>query len=96
MGEPFILKSVFLLKPIRNVLERIIYKRQLPAVEGPGGLSESQFNFQKDRSTIHAINTVTKKAVKGMNKKYRVIIALDIRNETILWNPSGFSKFQTT
>lgn len=85
LGDPASYRPICLLDTIGKCLERIIHTRLLEAVERVNGLSERQFGFRKERSTIDAINYVVeaaKQAIngKGKNRKYCAIITLDVKN----------------
>ena len=60
---------------------------------GKNGLSENQFGFRKDRSTVDAIQAVVDIATKarrgtGKRKGFCALISIDIRNafNTARWN----------
>lgn len=88
LGEPSSYRPICLLDTMGKILERIIYNRLLPIVEGKGALSEHQYGFRRSRSTIDAVNAVAEIALsaiegkrwKGGSKEYCAVITLDVKN----------------
>lgn len=75
---------MFLFDTIGKKLERIIYKKSLPAVESLGGLSDRHFGLRAARSTVHAIKLVTVLPGNGMHgndgtSKYCAAITFYVR-----------------
>lgn len=88
VGEPSSYRPICLCDTKGKALERIIYNRLLEHVDRVGGLSDYQFGFRKNRSTIDAIKVVVDIAARAIvgtggihgNKKYCAIITLDVKN----------------
>lgn len=95
--EPSSYRPLCMLDTAGKVLERIICNRLEQYSEGGSGLSERQFGFRKQRSTIDAIGTVCDLAQKalagerwmGGEKQYCAVITLDVKNA---FNTANWSK----
>ena len=87
-GEASARRPICLLDTFGKMLESAIQNRLTTVTEGANGLSEDQFGFRKERSTLDAIKKVAgmaKEAIcgkrwKGGTMKYCAIITLDIKN----------------
>lgn len=87
-GDPAAYRPICLLDTVGKVLERVIQNRLLEFTESESGLSDHQFGFRKERSTIDAMNkvvSIARKATegkrwKGGTMKYCAIITLDMKN----------------
>lgn len=66
LGEPSSLRPICLLDSPDKVLERVIYTRLLDHALANGGLSDMQFGFMKNRSTVDAIKTVVDTAASAI------------------------------
>lgn len=88
LGEPSSLRPICLLDSPGKVLERVIYTRLLDHALANGGLSDMQFGFMKNRSTVDAIKTVVDTAASaiegtrwnGGTIEYCAVITLDVQN----------------
>ncbi|CAB0041135.1 unnamed protein product, partial [Trichogramma brassicae] len=79
-----------------KILERIICDHLEATTESPGGLSNHQYRFWKERLTINAIENViatARKAIAGKRwnrgtKKYCAVVTLDVKNafNSARWN----------
>ncbi|CAB0032520.1 unnamed protein product [Trichogramma brassicae] len=79
-----------------KILERIICDRLEAITESPKGLSDHQYGFKKERSTINAIENViatAQEAIAGKRwnrgtKKYCTVVTLDVKNafNSARWN----------
>lgn len=86
--EPSSYRPLCMLDTAGKVFERIICNRLEQYSEGDSGLSEQQFGFRKQRSTIDAISLVCDIAQKalagerwlGGEKQYCAVITLDVKN----------------
>ncbi|CAB0044039.1 unnamed protein product [Trichogramma brassicae] len=86
--EPSSYRPLCMLDTAGKILERIICDRLEAFTERPGGLSERQYGFRKERSTIDAIQDVistAREAIAGKRwyrgtKEYCAVVTLDVRN----------------
>ena len=76
-----------------KLLEELILQWLQTLLVGEGGLSENQFGFRKDRSTVDAIQAVVNIATNtrkgtGKRKGFCALVSIDIRNafNTARWN----------
>ena len=92
--EPSSYRPLCMLDTAGKILERIIHGRIEEVTDRQ--LSDKQFGFRKGRSTLDAIDLVVKTAKeatsgkrwKGGEKKYCLVVALDIKNafNSARWN----------
>lgn len=86
--EPSAYRPICLLDPAGKLFERVIYNRLLSHAESKGALSNTQFGFRKNRSTVDAVKTVVDIATTaiegdrwlGGSKEYCAIVTLDVKN----------------
>lgn len=87
-GEPSSLRPICLLDSPGKMFERVIYNRLLDHALENGALSNMQFGFMKNRSTVDAIKTVVDTAAsaiegtrwKGGTIEYCAVVTLDVKN----------------
>lgn len=84
-GDPSAYRPICLLDTTGKVLERIILNRLVKFTEGVHGLSSNQFGFRKGKSTVEAIQTITRTAEVALQRKrrgirYCAIVTLDVKN----------------
>ncbi|CAB0029354.1 unnamed protein product [Trichogramma brassicae] len=94
--EPSSYRPLCMLDTAGKILERIIRDRLEVFTERPGGLSDLQYGFRRERSTINAIESViatARRAVAGKRwhrgtKQYCAVVTLDVRNafNSARWN----------
>lgn len=88
LHEPSSYRPLCMLDTAGKILEKIIVARLEQYTEGPNGLSNYQYGFRKQRSTIDAIEKVTniaKAALEGTrwrggDKEYCAVVTLDVKN----------------
>lgn len=78
-------RPISLLDGVGKVFERLILDRLSGHIESVGALSDLQFGFRRSRSTLDAINEVTKAAdVAGSgavrNRDLCVLVTVDVKN----------------
>ena len=86
-------RPLSLLSTMGKLYERLIENRLRIEIEDKGGMSDTQFGFRKQRSTIDALQKVmdiVEKAKKGSygSKNLCVMIVFDVKNafNTARWN----------
>lgn len=84
-GDPASFRPICLLDTLGKLLEKVILNRVVPFTEGERGLSQLQFGFRKEKSTVDAIRTVLEKAEKASKQKRRgnrhcAVITIDVKN----------------
>lgn len=87
-GDPSSLRPICLLDSPGKLFERVIYNRLLDHALANGALSNMQFGFMKNRSTVDAIKTVVDTAAaaiegkrwKGGTIEYCAVVTLDVKN----------------
>lgn len=87
-GEPSSLRPICLLDSPGKMFERVIHDRLLDHALANGALSNMQFGFLKNRSTVDAIKTVIDTASsaiegtrwKGGTIEYCAVVTLDVKN----------------
>ncbi|CAB0039101.1 unnamed protein product [Trichogramma brassicae] len=94
--EPSSYRPLCMLDTAGKILERLICDRLEAITESPGGLSDNQYGFRKERSTINAIENViatAREAIAGKRwnrgtKKYCAVVTLDVKNafNSARWN----------
>ncbi|CAB0036598.1 unnamed protein product, partial [Trichogramma brassicae] len=94
--EPSSYRPLCMLDTAGKILERIIRDRLEVFTERPGGLSDLQYGFRRERSTINAIESViatARRAVAGKRwhrgtKQYCAVVTLDVKNafNSARWN----------
>ena len=62
-GKPSLYRPICLLNTLGKLLERVINSRLLEYVEGEGGLADTQYGFQKGRSTVDAISSAREEVI---------------------------------
>lgn len=92
-GDPSAYRPICLLDTAGKVLERVILNRLSNYTEGVHGLSSNQFGFRRGKSTVDAIQAVTKIAGIALERKkrglrYCAVITLDVRNafNSVSWD----------
>ncbi|CAB0044296.1 unnamed protein product, partial [Trichogramma brassicae] len=86
--EPSSYRPLCMLDTAGKILEKLICDRLEAITESPGGLSDHQYGFRKERSTINAIENViatAREAIAGKRwnrstKKYCAVVTLDVKN----------------
>lgn len=88
IGEPSAYRPICLCDTKGKAFEKLICNRLLSHAENNGGLSDTQFGFRQNRSTIDAIKMVVdiaELAIEGTRwlhgaKEYCAIVTLDVKN----------------
>ena len=85
LTEPTSFRPICLLDSIGKLYEQVISERLKQALKCYGDLNKNQFGFRKGRSTVMAINEVTKIAKREMKvtlkkRKLCALVLLDIKN----------------
>lgn len=95
-GDPSSYRPICLLDSPGKMFERVIYNRLHDHAEATEALSDMQFGFRKNRSTVDAIKVVVDTAASaiegtrwlGGNIEYCAVVTLDVKNafNTANWN----------
>ncbi|CAB0039269.1 unnamed protein product, partial [Trichogramma brassicae] len=95
--EPSSYRPLCMLDTAGKILERIIRDRLEVFTERPGGLSDLQYGFRRERSTINAIESVVATAPEGRRRQKggiearsstAAVVTLDVKNafNSARWN----------
>ena len=87
-GEPSSFRPICLLDSPGKMYERVIYERLLEHAQAKGAISDMQFGFRKNRSTVDAIKIVVDTAAsaiegirwRGGTIEYCAVVTLDVKN----------------
>ncbi|KAH8395959.1 hypothetical protein KR222_011828, partial [Zaprionus bogoriensis] len=95
-GDASSYRPLCMIDAMGKILEKIIARRLCSFIDDVGGLSDNQYGFRKNRSTVDAIRRVrdiAQEAIagerwRGGQKKYCGIITLDIKNafNSVSWH----------
>lgn len=88
LEDPSSYRPLCMIDTCGKLLEGIICRRLEECIDSAKGLSETQYGFRKNRSTIGAIKAVidtAKEAIEGKiwkngSKEYCVVVTLDVKN----------------
>ena len=86
-------RPISILSQLDKILEKLIYSRIINFIEKNDLLSENQFGFLKNSSTIFAINSIYDKFINNIDQNlYTCCLFLDLSkafhtvDHDILWN----------
>lgn len=73
-------RTICLLSSFSKIYEGLIRERLEKELSTTGGLSDQQYGFRKGRSTIQAVEKVTKIVEEHKSDKWAALIILDVKN----------------